>query len=165
MGYEKSSSLLLISGLVFIAVGSVLENASNRDQAQATPTTDSQDSAWYASMQQHSSLLANDFKSVSAVSSSGDLSPLNVFGQYLIYDTKGAIDDNDQFIVSTKYFEAQKEWRLALKDYNSAGKLIVKTGDEVLNNTDATADITNYTAYLNSGNQHANQSYALLNKA
>jgi hypothetical protein len=159
---KREVLLLLVSGLVFVALGSVQENAANQAQAQAIPTADYQDSAWLANMQQLSFLLDNDFESVSAVSSSNDLSPLTVFGRYLTYDAQRAINDNDRYKVSPKYQDAQKEWRLALQDYNLAGKLMVDTGDEVLNNTDATAYINQYTAYLNSGGKHANMSYALL---
>jgi hypothetical protein len=159
---KREVLLLLVSGLVFFAFGSVPENASNQAQAQAIPTADYQDSAWLANMQRFSSLLDNDFKSVSAVSSSDDLSPITVFGRYLIYDTQRAINDNDRYKVSPKYQDAQKAWRLALQDYTLAGKLMVETDDEVLNNTDTTAYVNQYTAYLNSGNKHANMSYALL---
>jgi len=96
------------------------------------------------------------------VSRSDDLSPITVFGRYLIYDTQRATNDNDRYKVSPKYQDAQKEWRLALQDYNLAGKLMVETDDEVLNNTETTAYVNQYTAYLNSGNKHANMSYALL---
>ena len=96
------------------------------------------------------------------MSSSDDLSPITVFGRYLIYDTQRATDDNDRYKVSPKYQDTQKEWRLALQNYNLAGKLMVETGDKVLNNTDATAYVNQYTAYLNSGNKHTNMSYALL---
>lgn len=159
---KREVLLLLVFGLVFVAYGSVLENATNQAQAQAIPTADNQDSAWLANMQQLSSLLDNDFKSISEVPSSGDLSPLTVFGRYLIYDTQRAIDDNDMFKVSSKYQGAQKEWRLAMQDYNFAGKLMVEAGDEVLNNADTTTYVSQYTAYLNSGNQHANRCYALV---
>ena len=159
---KRKVFLLLVCGLVFVALGSVPENAANRAQAQAIPTVDYQDSAWLANMQRFSSLLDNDFKSVSAVSSSDDLSPITVFGRYLIYDTQRATNDNDRYKLSQKYQDAQKEWRLALQNYNLAGKLMVETGDKVLNNTDATAYVNQYTAYLNSGNKHTNMSYALL---
>jgi len=149
---KRKFLLFLVCGLAFIALGSVQENAANQAQAQAIPTVDYQDSAWLANMQLFSSLLDNDFKSVSAVSSSDDLSPITVFGRYLIYDTQRATNDNDMYKVSPKYQDAQKEWRLALQDYNLAGKLMVETGDEVLNNTDTTAYVNQYTAYLNFGN-------------
>jgi hypothetical protein len=159
---KREVILLIVSGLVFFALGSVPENATNQAQALATQTADYQDSAWLANMQRFSSLLDNDFKSVSAVSSSDDFSPITVFGRYLIYDTQRAIDDNERYNVSPKYQDAQKEWRLAMQDYNLAGKIMVEAGGEALNNTDASAYVNQYTAYLNSGNKHANMSYALL---
>lgn len=158
---KREVLLLLVSVLVSIAVGSVPENAAN--QAQAIPTTDYQDSAWKADMQRLSSLLANDFESISAVSRSGDLTPLTVFGRYLIYDTQRGIYENDHYKVSPNFQVAQKEWRLALQDYNLAGKLMVEAGNDAQNNTYATACVKLYTAYLNSGNKHVYRSYALMN--
>jgi hypothetical protein len=160
---KREVLLLLVAGLVFIALGSVPDNTTY--QAQAISTVDYQDSAWLANMKQFSSLLDNDFKSISAVSNSGDLNLLTVFGRYLMYDTQRAIYDNDQYEVSQKYQDAQREWKSALQDYNIAGKLMMEAGDEVLNNTDGTASENQYTVYLYSGNYHANRSYSLVNAA
>jgi hypothetical protein len=131
--------------------------------AKAMSTEDDQDSAWKENTKQLSSLLDNDFRSISSVSNSKDLVPLSVFGRYLIYDTQRAIDNNKQYKVSTKYRDAQKEWELALHDYNLAGKFIMEAGDIVQNNTDTSVCINQYTAYLNSGNQHDNKYYEQIN--
>jgi hypothetical protein len=158
---KREVLLLLVSVLVSVALGSVPENATNQAQALATQTADYQDSAWLANMQRISYLLANDFESISAVSR-GDLTQLTVFGRYLIYDTQRGIYENDHYKVSPNYQVAQKEWRLALQDYNLAGKLMIEAGNDAQNNTDVTASVKLYTNYLNSGNKHANRSNALI---
>jgi hypothetical protein len=120
-----------------------------------------QDYEWKTNKLKHATILASDFKMVSDASGSGDFKTLATYGQRITDDTQKAITENDQFLVSPKLQEAQKEWGLAMQDYNSAGKLMVKAGNEALANTDATTDIKQYTEYLKSGSNHADRSNAL----
>lgn len=120
-----------------------------------------QDRQWGYSMQHHTSLLSPYFKTVSDASRSGDFKTLVTYGQYIANDTQKAIDENNQFKVSPKLQEAQKEWGLAMQDYNSAGKLIVKAGNEALANIDAVADINQYTEYLKTGSNYYNRANSL----
>ena len=112
-------------------------------------------------MQHHTSLLSPYFKTVSDASRSGDFKTLVTYGQYIVDDTQKAIDENNQFKVSPKLQEAQKEWGLAMQDYNSAGKLMVKADNEALANIDAVADINQYTEYLKTGSNHYNRANSL----
>ncbi|OEU42302.1 hypothetical protein BGV40_10180 [Methanosarcina sp. Ant1] len=116
-----------------------------------------QDRQWEYSMARHTSLLSPYLKTVSDASRSGDFKTLVTYGQYIADDTQKAIDENNQFKVSPKLQEAQKEWGLAIQDYNSAGKLMVKAGNEALANIDAVADINQSSEYLKTGNNHYNR--------
>lgn len=116
-----------------------------------------QDRQWEYSMSHHTSLLSTYIKTASDASKNNDFETLVIYGQYIANDTQKAIDENNQFKVSPKLQEAQEEWGLAIQDYNSAGKLMVKAGNEELANTDAVADINQYTKYLKTGNDHYNR--------
>ncbi|MDR7664844.1 hypothetical protein RG963_03390 [Methanosarcina sp. Z-7115] len=120
-----------------------------------------QDRQWEYSMARHTSSLSSDFKTVSDASKSDDFKTLVTYGQYIADDTQKAIDENNQFKVSPKLQEAQKEWGLAMQDYNSAGKLMVKAGNEELANIDAVADINQYKEYLKTGYNHYNRANTL----
>ncbi len=116
-----------------------------------------QDRQWEYSMSHHTSLLSTYIKTALDASKSDDFKTLVIYSQYIADDTQKAVDENKQFKVSPKLQEAQKEWGLAMQDYNSAGKLMVKAGNEELANIDAAADINQYTEYLKTGNNHYNR--------
>lgn len=119
------------------------------------------DSRWENNKAHHTSLLSPYLKTVSDASRSHDFKTLVTYGQYITDDTQKAIDENNQFKVSPKLQEAQKEWGLAMQDYNSAGKLMVKAGNEGLANIDAEADINQSTEYLKTGENHYNRANSL----
>jgi hypothetical protein len=109
-----------------------------------------QDTSWESSRESHASLLASDFKKISEAENSLDYKTVATYGQHLIDDSQKAIDDNNGFTVSQNRQEAQKEWGLAMRDYNAAGKLMVQaeTNQSV---------ISQYSELVKSGNQHADR--------
>lgn len=123
---------------------------------RAVPKEDYQDAQWTANVQKHSALLSEDIKAVGNTTSNLDSDKLATYGQYLIDDTQAAVEENNQYMVSPKCQDTQNEWELALKDYSSAGELMIKASEEAgSNNTDGN-DVEQASSLIDSGSGHLN---------
>lgn len=126
--------------------------------AKSTPgavsAADYQDAQWIENVQKHSELLGKDIEEVNKTKSNLDSDTLEAYGQYLIEDTKTAIEENKQYIVSPKCQDAQKEWELALNDYSSAGELMSQFAGEAKNNDTDSDDIKQVLSLIDSGSGH-----------
>ena len=121
---------------------------------KTAPIEDYQDAQWMANVQKHSGLLSKDIEAVGNTTTSLDSDTLTTYGQYLTDDTQMAIEENNQYIVSPKCQDAQKEWELALDDYSFAGKLMTQVAGEAKNNDTNGEDVEQALSLIDSGSGH-----------
>jgi hypothetical protein len=121
--------------------------------SKAASTEDYQDAQWIANVQKHSVLLIKDIEEIGNTTSNLDSDTLATYGQYLIEDTQTAIEENNQYMVSPKCQDAQKEWGSALSDYSSAGKLMIQAAGAKNNDTNGN-DIKQALSLIDSGYVH-----------
>ena len=91
---------------------------------------------------------------VSDAANNSDYTTLAVYAQYIVNDTQNAIQENDQYTVSPKLQDAQKEWRVALQDYNSAGQFLLQGANEAKNGTGGVENFQKARTFSDSGTAH-----------
>lgn len=119
--------------LIGIFTGSNSYRTTSQSQASSPQTTLAsayQDIQWGANVQKHLTVLKADLDNVSSATNNSDYAALAIYTQRIINDTQKAIEENDQYSVSPKFHKAQKEWRMALQDYNSAGQFLLQGANE-----------------------------------
>ena len=109
---------------------------------------------WGANVQKHLTILKTDFNNVSNAANNSDYTELATYTQYTINHTQKAIEENDQYKVSPKLQEAQKEWRMALHDYNSAGRFLQQGTNEMKSGNERFVNFKQAAALGNSGTFH-----------
>jgi hypothetical protein len=143
--------------LALVVFGIYIEPKSDKiaSQPQASPQQSTlvsiyKDVQWGANVQKHLIILTTDFNNISNATNNSNYAELATYTQYTIDHTQKAIEENDQYKVSLKLQEAQKEWRMALQDYNSAGQFLLqganetKSGNERFVNFKHAATLGNY---------------------
>lgn len=149
--------VLLIVLIVMGFAGS--QKGENASQAQLTAPLNTlksayQDIAWGNNVQKHLRVLKTDLDGVSNATNNSDYTMLAVYAQQIVNDTQNAIQENDQYNVSPKLQDAQKEWRLALQDYNSAGQFLLQGANEAKNGTIGAENFQKAITFRNSGTDH-----------
>jgi len=109
---------------------------------------------WGANVQKHLTILKTDFNNVSNAANNSNYAELATYTQYTINHTQKAIEENDQYKVSPKLQEAQKEWRMALQDYNSAGQFLLQGTNEMKSGNERFVNFKQAAALGNSGTSH-----------
>jgi hypothetical protein len=127
--------LFFLLAAVFIGVfagsnNEIIISQSLANSSQSTLESAYQDIQWGINVQKNLRLIKSDFDNVSSALNNSNYTALAISAQYLIDDTQRAIKEDDQYTVSPKLQEAQKEWRAALQESNSAGKLLLKGANE-----------------------------------
>ncbi len=139
--------------------GSVDEETSIQVEESSPPSNPSayQDEEWIASAKNQSKIIRTDFAGVSSARESFDADVLGVWGQNLVNDTQEAIEKNDNYTVSSTLQDAQKQWELALQDYNKAGEFIVTGADAYKNGNiiSATNDFRKAATFVKTGTESA----------
>jgi hypothetical protein len=161
--------VLLASMLAVGCTGLKENNASQTSSPQPTGAA-YQDTAWIESIHKYSRLLGTDFENVRVAmndTNSIDYTALATFGQNITDHSQAALSENNQYTVSPKYRDAQKEWGLALEDSNSAGKYVIVVADDIKNGNTSSKmeDIQKYIEYRNSMNVHLNKTATLIQNA
>lgn len=147
--------ILLVVLIVRVFAGSQNdENASQPNSPLNTFKSASQDIAWGNNVQKHLRILKTDLDGVSSAANNSDYTTLAVCAQRIVNDTQNAIQENDQYTVSPKLQEAQKEWRTALQDYNSAGQFLLQGANEAKNGTVGAENFQKARTFRNSGTDH-----------
>lgn len=113
-----------------------------------------QDIAWGANVQKHLKILKTDLDGVSDATNNSDYITLAIYAQNIVNDTQTAIQENDQYTVSSKLQDAQREWRLALQDYNSAGQFLLQGANEAKNGTGGAENFQKARIFSDSGTDH-----------
>ncbi|MHC1755532.1 MAG: hypothetical protein AB9861_08905 [Methanosarcina sp.] len=149
--------ILLVALIVRGFAGS--QNDENASQAQPNSPLNTfksayQDIAWGANVQKHLEILKTDWDGVSVAANNSDYTTLTVYAEQIVNDTHNAIQENDQYTVSPKIQEAQKEWRAALEDYNSAGQFLLQGANEAKNGTGGAENFQKARTSRNSGTDH-----------
>lgn len=149
--------ILLVALIVGVFAGS--QNYKNASQAQPNSPLNTlksayQDIAWGANVQKHLNILKTDLDGVSDASNNSDYTTLAVYAQYIVNDTQNAIQENDQYTVSFKLQDGQKEWKAALQDYNSAGQFLLQGANEAKNGTGGAETFQKARTLRNSGTAH-----------
>ena len=149
--------ILLFSLIVGVFAGS--QNDANASQAQSNSLQNPlrsayQDIAWGANVQKHLKILKTDLDGVSSAANTSDYTTLAVYAQCIVNDTQNAIEENDQYTVSPKLQDAQKEWRVALQDYNSAGQFLLQGANEAKNGTGGAENFQKAGTFSDSGTDH-----------
>ena len=83
-----------------------------------------------------------------------DYTTLAVYAQQIVNDTQNAIQENDQYTVSPKLQDAQKEWRAGLQDYNSAGQFLLQGANKAKNGTLEAENFQKARTFRKSGTDH-----------
>lgn len=120
-------------------------------------TSTYQDEEWIASAKNQSKIIRTDFAGISSARESFDADVLGKWGQNLVNDTREAKEENDNYTVSSTLQDAQKQWVLALQDYNKAGKFIVTGADAYKNGhiISATNDFRKAATFVKTGTESA----------
>jgi len=183
----KKITILIVLILVFLLFGCIGNNTESKnvsagDAVQSTPTAADpvvtpaptpdvtptpaqpvyQDAAWGLYIHRSAPLIGTDLANAGSAGKNLDFTTLGLDGQNMIDDTQRVLDENDQYSISPKYQDAQKEWVLALKDYNSAGKYIVLVADDGKIGKTNSENLNKVIALCNSGSGHLNRATALM---
>lgn len=121
-----------------------------------------QDNEWCANAQKNLKLLKADFDIVSSAVNNSDYTLLETSAQYVINDTKKAVEENDQYKVSPELQNVQDEWKLALKDYNYAGRFLLLGANEAKSGNNGSESLQAAKKFSDSGATHLNRASALL---
>jgi hypothetical protein len=121
---------------------------------QSTLVSMYKDVQWGANVQKHLTLLKTDFSNVSNAENNSNYVELAAYTQYTINHTQKAIEENDQYKVSPKIQEAQKEWRMTLQDYNSAGQFLLQGANETKSSNERFVNFKQAATLGNSGTSH-----------
>ncbi|WP_048126206.1 hypothetical protein [Methanosarcina lacustris] len=125
-----------------------------------------QDAAWNESFHNNLALLHTDLNnSINAMDLTDGLNDTSftMAGQNMIDDSQNALNENNQFIVSPKLQEAQKEWVLGLNDSMSLGKCVLNISNDS-KNTNLTAlneDVEEFQSIASSMSLHMNRAATL----
>ena len=149
--------VLLFALVIGVFAGS--QNDGNASQAQQDSSQNPlksayQDITWGANVQKHLKILKADLEGVSDAANNSDYIMLAIYAQNIVNDTQIAIQENDQYTVSLKLQDAQKEWRAALQDYNSAGQFLLQGANEAKNGTGGIENFQKARPFRNSGTGH-----------
>ena len=125
-----------------------------------------QDAAWNDSFHNNLALLHTDLNnSINAMDLTDDLNDTSftTAGQNIIDDSQNALNENNQFTVSPKLQEAQKEWALGLNDSISYGKCLLNLSNDSKNNnlTALNEDVENMESLGSSMSLHMNRAATL----
>ncbi|KKG14173.1 hypothetical protein EO98_09385 [Methanosarcina sp. 2.H.T.1A.6] len=130
------------------------ENTSLSDSPLNTLQSTHQDIAWGINVQKNLKILKADLDGVSNAANNSDYTTLAVYAQQTVNDTQNAIQENDQYTVSSKLQDAQNEWRMALQEYNSAGQFLLQGANEAKNGTGGAEYFQKAKISQNSGTDH-----------
>jgi hypothetical protein len=137
---------------------------SSNDKNDTQPAY--QDAAWNESFHNNLALLHTDLNnsinSMDLTSNFNDASFITS-GQNLIDDSQKALNESNQFTVSPKLQEAQKEWSLGLNDSISLGKCLLNlsNGSKSNNVTSLNEEIKNMESIGSSMSAHMNRADTL----
>lgn len=158
---KKYIYFILFILLIVIIVGgfAVSQNGRNASQVQSNSLQNPfksayQDIAWAANVQKNLKILKTDLDGVSNAANNSNYTALAVYAQQTVNDTQNAIQENDQYTVSSKLQDAQKEWRAGLQDYNSAGQFLLQGANEVKNGTIGAENLQKARTLSDSGTDH-----------
>jgi hypothetical protein len=138
---------------------------------QPSSSVTSQDAEWKASVQTQYSILKTDFDGMANDTNNyQDLNNSNAdvigkYGQKVLDDAQKAIEENDKYTVSSKFQDAQTQWRLALKDCKYAGQFWVQSVDDIKNGNTTSANIIKAEATTGSGTYNMQRVIASLESA
>jgi hypothetical protein len=127
---SNSQSNSLQSTILTGVTSGITASNSQLNSSQSNISSSYQDIQWGLNVQKHMNVLKTDSDKITYDVNNNDYTTLAVDAQNEIKDTQNAIDENDQFNVSFKFQEPKKEWRSALQDYNSAGKILLRGANE-----------------------------------
>ncbi|AKB82352.1 hypothetical protein MSBR3_1774 [Methanosarcina barkeri 3] len=156
---KKHIYFALLILLIALIVSSFAESQNDENSSRPGSPLNAfksayQDIAWGNNVQKHLRILKTDLDGVSNATNNSDYITLAVYAQQIVNDTQNATKENDQYIVSPKLQDAQKEWRAALQDYNSAGQFLLQGANEAKNGTVGTENFLKARAFRNSGTDH-----------
>lgn len=168
--YRDLIFLVLLASM--LAVGCTGLKDNNAPQTSSPQPTEGvyQDTAWSESIHKYSGLLGTDYENVRVAmnnTNSIDYTALATFGQNITNHSQAALSENNQYTVSPKFRDAQKEWGLALEDSNSAGKSVIAVANNIKNGNTSSKmeDIQKYIDYRNSMNVHLDRTATLMQNA
>ena len=118
------------------------QTSGTRSQNQANPqqpasSTTNQDSEWNASVQKQYAILKADFDGMANATNNyqtlnnSSTDAIARYGQSISDDAQKAIEENDKYLVSSKFQDAQTQWGLALKDCKYAGQFWVQSVEDI----------------------------------
>lgn len=127
---------------------------SQANSPQSTLASAYQDIQWGLNVQKNMKVLKSDFDNISSAANKSDYTALATATQYEIDHTQNAIEENDQYKVSPKLQEPQKEWRAALQDYNYAGKFSLEGANEAKSSRSGFGSFQKAATLSSSGTAH-----------
>lgn len=158
----KKYIYITIFFLLSLAVFGIYSESSNHKIASQTKASSPQwtlvsmykDVQWGANVQKHLTILGTDFNNASNAANNSDYAAFVACTKYTINHTQKAIEENDQYKVSPQLQEAQKEWRMALHDYNSTGHFLLQGTNETKSNNERFVNFKQAATLGNSGTSH-----------
>jgi len=169
---------LLVSMLVVGCIGSNKMKNVSQEQASSPQSILGvyQDLAWKKNFEQNSHNIDVDLQNIqtsektiqidkksnltSEVNFNTDL--LVSSEQTLVNDAQDALNESNNFTVSPKYQEAQKEWELALQDYYNGGNYLIIVANEGEIGKVNPEESKNGQSLLNSAENHKKKAFTLV---
>ena len=140
---------------VFTGLDSEKSTSQSRENSpQSTLESAYQDVKWGLNVQKNLKVLKSDFSNISSATNKSDYNALAEAARYEINNTQNAIEENDQYRVSSKLIEPQKEWRAALQDFNSAGTFLLEGANEAKSGRNGLENFKKAAALSSSGTVH-----------
>jgi len=151
--------------ILFVLLASMLAvGCTGLNNEKKAPQSAAQDTAWKESVHNNSLLLQTDFGNVGTLNDTKtpDYTTLAITGQNIIDDSDKALKENDQYNLSAKYQDAQKEWVLALGDSKSAGKYMIIVADDSKKGNVNSENVQKVTSFSNSALAHIKRTDTLI---
>ena len=152
--------------VLFVLLASMLAaGCAGLNNEKKAPQSDAQDTAWKSSVQNNSLLLQTDFANVGTAindTKNLDYNTLSIKGKSIIDDSNKALDENNQYNLSAKYQDAQKEWVLALEDCNSAGESMNTVVDDGKKGNVISENVQKVASFITSAQAHIKKTDTLI---
>lgn len=130
------------------------ETSQNQTSSLQSADDEFQDTQWDLYTQNSLRTIMGHISDNADALESEDFTSLAMGGQKMVDDTQNMLDENKQYTVSPKYQAAQKEWILALEDFNSHGKYLVIFANDAKNGSIETENLDKQSSFLESASAH-----------
>lgn len=142
------------------------EQSTPDDSGTSTSIASASDNAWATTAQSDMSVVQSDMEGLSKAATNEDVSSMKVYADRLYTSTQTAIDNSDEYTVSSDLSDVQEKYRSGMVSYHSAA-MACYAGIEAYNSGDLSGAEDSFTTsadLLNAGTNYMNECNRLLNE-